>query len=151
MNLEQQLALDFKKYLIAKERTKKNTIQVLRADILNKSKELQRELTTNEILEIIAKEIKEKKDALEEFTKAQRQDLIDQTNEEILTLQVYMPVPLTTKELEFVISNVMSELNLYEMKDMGKIIKEVKQEVGVKADGKIISQLVKEVLNNEKR
>lgn len=151
MNLEQQLALDFKKYLIAKERTKKNTIQVLRADILNKSKELQRELTTNEILEIIAKEIKEKKDALEEFTKAQRQDLIDQTNEEILTLQVYMPVPLTTKELEFVISNVMSELNLYEMKDMGKIIKEVKQEVGVKADGKTISQLVKEVLNNEKR
>lgn len=151
MNLEQQLALDFKKYLIAKERTKKNTIQVLRADILNKSKELQRKLTTNEILEIIAKEIKEKKDALEEFTKAQRQDLIDQTNEEILTLQVYMPVPLTTKELEFVISNVMSELNLYEMKDMGKIIKEVKQEVGVKADGKTISQLVKEVLNNEKR
>lgn len=149
MNLEQQLALDFKKYLIAKERTKKNTIQVLRADILNKSKELQRELTTNEILEIIAKEIKEKKDALEDFTKAQRQDLIDQTNEEILTLQVYMPVPLTTKELEFVISNVMSELNLYQMKDMGRIIKEVKQEVGVRADGKEISQLVREALNNE--
>lgn len=149
MNLEQQLALDFKKYLIAKEKTKKNTIQVLRADILNKSKELQRELTTNEILEIIAKEIKEKKDALEDFTKAQRQDLIDQTNEEILTLQVYMPVPLTTKELEFVISNVMSELNLYQMKDMGKIIKEVKQEVGVRADGKEISQLVKETLSNE--
>lgn len=149
MNLEQQLALDFKKYLIAKERTKKNTIQVLRADILNKSKELQRELTTNEILEIIAKEIKEKKDALEDFTKAQRQDLIDQTNEEILTLQVYMPVPLTTKELEFVISNIMSELNLYETKDMGKIIKEVKQEVGVRADGKEISQLVKEALSNE--
>lgn len=149
MNLEQQLALDFKKYLIAKERTKKNTIQVLRADILNKSKELQRELTINEILEIIAKEIKEKKDALEDFTKAQRQDLIDQTNEEILTLQVYMPVPLTTKELEFVISNVMSELNLYQMKDMGRIIKEVKQEVGVRADGKEISQLVKEALNNE--
>lgn len=149
MNLEQQLALDFKKYLIAKERIKKNTIQVLRADILNKSKDLQRELTTNEILEIIAKEIKEKKDALEDFTKAQRQDLIDQTNEEILTLQVYMPVPLTTKELEFVISNVMSELNLYQMKDMGKIIKEVKQEVGVRADGKKISQLVKEALNNE--
>lgn len=148
MSLQEQLALDFKQYLINKETVKKDTVQLLRAEILNKSKDLQKDLSDNEILDIIAKEIKEKKGAIEDFSKAGRQDLVDQTNEEILTLQKYMPAPLTTKELEFIISNVMSELNLYEMKDMGKIIKEVKAEVGVRADGKEISKLVKEVLKD---
>lgn len=149
MSLQEQLALDFKQYLIDKDTIKKNTVQLLRAEILNKSKDLQKDLSENEILDIIAKEIKEKKGAIEDFQKAGRQDLVDQTNEEIFILQKYMPAPLTTKELEFIISNVMSELNLYEMKDMGKIIKEVKAETGVRADGKEISELVKEALKNE--
>lgn len=149
MSLQEQLALDFKQYLIDKDTIKKNAVQLLRAEILNKSKDLQKDLSENEILDIIAKEIKEKKGAIEDFQKAGRRDLVDQTNEEIFVLQKYMPAPLTTKELEFIISNVMSELNLYEMKDMGKIIKEVKAETGVRADGKEISKLVKEALKNE--
>lgn len=90
MKISDQLLQDFKKYLIAKETIKKNTIQILRAEILNKSKDLHRDLNEEEILQIIAKEIKQKQDAIDSFKKANRQDLIDQTDEEILTLEKYM-------------------------------------------------------------
>lgn len=146
MKLTDQLVQDFKKYLIAKDTIRKNTIQMLRAEILNKSKELHRDLSELEILEIISKEIKQKRATIEEFKKADRKDLIEETEIEILTLEVYMPQPLTRDELKSIIAETMSELNIYQMNGMGTIIREVKAQVGVKADGKTISELVKEAL-----
>lgn len=146
MKISDQLLQDFKKYLIAKETIKKNTIQILRAEILNKSKDLHRDLNEEEILQIIAKEIKQKQDAIDSFKKANRQDLIDQTNEEILTLEKYMPKPLSIDELKTIIAETMSELNIYQKDKMGILIKEVKSQVGVRADGKTISMLIKEAL-----
>ncbi|MFR3182193.1 MAG: GatB/YqeY domain-containing protein [Clostridia bacterium] len=146
MKLTDQLVQDFKKYLIAKDTIRKNTIQMLRAEILNKSKELHRDLNENEILGIISKEIKQKRTTIEEFKKADRKDLIEETEIEILTLEVYMPQPLTRDELKSIIAETMSELNIYQMNGMGTIIREVKAQVGVKADGKTISELVKEAL-----
>lgn len=146
MKLSEQLLQDFKKYLINKETIKKNTIQMLRAEILNASKDKHRDLNDAEILQIISKQIKQKKDAIEEFKKANREDLVNQTEEEILTLNIYMPEPLSIEELKSVIAKTMSELNIYQLNEMGTLIKEVKSQVGVRADGKTISQLVKEVL-----
>lgn len=146
MNLSERLVKDFKKYLIAKDTVKKNTVQILRAEILNKSKELQRDISDEEILEIIAKQIKQKKDSLADFKKADRQDLINQTYEEIDTLEQYMPKPLSMEELAIIVKETASEINAIDKKDMGRLIKEIKQQVGVRADGKTISDLVKQVL-----
>lgn len=146
MKLSEQLLQDFKKYLINKEIIKKNTIQMLRAEILNISKEKHRDLNDTEILQLISKQIKQKKDAIEEFKKADREDLVNQTEEEILTLNIYMPEPLSIEELKSIIAETMSELNIYYLNEMGTLIREVKSQVGVRADGKTISQLVKEVL-----
>jgi uncharacterized protein YqeY len=146
MNLSDRLAKDFKKYLIEKLTIPKNTVQLLRADILNKSKELQRDISDEEILEIIAKQIKQKKDSLADFKKADRQDLINQTYEEIDTLEQYMPKPLGMEELAIIVKETASEINAIDKKDMGRLIKEIKQQVGVRADGKTISDLVKQVL-----
>ena len=146
MNLSERLVKDFKKYLIAKDTVKKNTVQILRAEILNKSKELQQDISDKEILEIIAKQIKQKKDSLADFKKAERQDLIDQICEEINTLEQYMPKPLSIEELAVIVKETASEINAVDKKDMGRLIKEVKQQVGVRADGKTISDLVKQVL-----
>lgn len=144
--LSNNLLKDFKKYLIAKDTVKKNTVQILRAEILNKSKELQRDISDEEILEIIAKQIKQKKDSLADFKKADRQDLIDQTCEEINTLEQYMPKPLGIEELAIIVKETASEINAIDKKDMGRLIKEIKQQVGVRADGKTISDLVKQIL-----
>lgn len=146
MNLSERLVKDFKRYLIAKDTVKKNTVQILRAEILNKSKELQRDISDEEILEIIAKQIKQKKDSLADFKKAERQDLIDQTCEEINTLEQYMPKPLGMEELAIIVKETASEINAIDKKDMGRLIKEIKQQVGVRADGKTISDLVKQIL-----
>lgn len=146
MNLSERLLKDFKKYLIAKDTVKKNTVQILRAEILNKSKELQRDISEEEILEIIAKQIKQKKDSLADFKKAERQDLIDQTCEEIDTLEQYMPKPLSIEELAIIVKETASEINAIDKKDMGRLIKEVKQQTGVRADGRTISDLVKQIL-----
>ena len=144
--LSNNLLKDFKKYLIAKDTVKKNTVQILRAEILNKSKELRRDISDEEILEIIAKQIKQKKDSLADFKKADRQDLINQTYEEIDTLEQYMPKPLGMEELAIIVKETASEINAIDKKDMGRLIKEIKQQVGVRADGKTISDLVKQVL-----
>lgn len=144
--LSNNLLKDFKKYLIAKDTVKKNTVQILRAEILNKSKELHRDISDEEILEIIAKQIKQKKDSLADFKKADRQDLINQTYEEIDTLEQYMPKPLGMEELVIIVKETASEINAIDKKDMGRLIKEIKQQVGVRADGKTISDLVKQVL-----
>lgn len=144
--LSNNLLKDFKKYLIAKDTVKKNTVQILRAEILNKSKELQRDISDEEILEIIAKQIKQKKDSLSDFKKADRQDLIDQTYEEIDTLEQYMPKPLSIEELAIIVKETASEINAIDKRDMGRLIKEVKQQAGVRADGKTISDLVKQIL-----
>ena len=144
--LSNNLLKDFKKYLIAKDTVKKNTVQILRAEILNKSKELQRDISDEEILEIIAKQIKQKKDSLADFKKADRQDLINQTYEEIDTLEQYMPKPLGMEELAIIVKETAAEINAIDKKDMGRLIKEIEQQVGVRADGKTISDLVKQVL-----
>lgn len=145
-DLSARLVKDFKRYLIAKEKVKKDTIQILRAEILNKSKELQKDLSEQEMLEIIAKEIKQKRDSLADFKKVDRQDLINQTYEEIDTLEQYMPKPLGMEELAIIVKETASEINAIDKKDMGRLIKEIKQQVGVRADGKTISDLVKQVL-----
>ncbi len=146
MNLSNILLQDFKTYLIAKNTIYKNAIQLLRAEILNKSKELHRDLTDTEILELIAKQIKQKKDSIKEFKKANRQDLIDQTYSEIDALSKYMPEPLTLEELKIIVQETASEINAVDKKDIGRLMKEVKQQVGVRADGKTISDLVKQIV-----
>lgn len=145
-DLSARLVKDFKRYLIAKEKVKKDTIQILRAEILNKSKELQKDLSEQEMLEIIAKEIKQKRDSILEFEKAQRKDLVDRAYEEIETLEQYMPKLLDIEELKVIVKETASEINAVNKKDMGRLIKEVKQQVGVRADGKTISDLVKQIL-----
>lgn len=147
MNLSDRLVKDFKKYLIEKLTIPKNTVQLLRADILNKSKESQRELSEEEMLEIVAKQIKQKRSALEEFEKCNRRDLVDKTYMEISILNQYMPEPLTLAELEVIIKETASEINATSKKDMGRLMKEIKEQVGVRADGKTISQLVSQLLS----
>lgn len=147
MNLSDILLQDFKTYLIAKNTIYKNAIQLLRVEILNKSKELHRDLTDTEILELIAKQIKQKKDSIKEFKKANRQDLIDQAYSEIDALSKYMPEPITFEELKVIVQETASEINAVNKKDMGRLIKEVKEQVGVRADGKTISQLVNQLLS----
>lgn len=131
-----------------KDAITKNTIQMIRAAILQTEKDKQIELDDNDILEIISKQVKQKNDALEQFEKANRQDLVEQTKLEINILKEYLPKQLSREEVEQIVVNLSRTLGISDMKGMGTLIKSAKAKIGAGSDGKTISDVVKKVLNN---
>ena len=127
----------------------KNTIQMIRAAILQTEKDKQIELDDNGILEIISKQVKQKNDALEQFEKADRQDLVEQTKLEINILKEYLPKQLSREEVEQIVVDLSRTLGISDMKGMGTLIKSAKAKIGAGSDGKTISEVVKKILNKE--
>ena len=132
-----------------KDAITKNTIQMIRAAILQTEKDKQIELDDNGILEIISKQVKQKNDALEQFEKADRQDLVEQTKLEINILKEYLPKQLSREEVEQIVVDLSRTLGISDMKGMGTLIKSAKAKIGAGSDGKTISEIVKKILNKE--
>ena len=131
-----------------KDAITKNTIQMIRAAILQTEKDKQIELDDNGILEIISKQVKQKNDTLEQFEKADRQDLVEQTKLEINILKEYLPKQLSREEVEQIVVDLSRTLGIFDMKGIGTLIKSAKAKIGAGSDGKTISEVVKKVLNN---
>ena len=145
--LKEKLMNDLKNAMREKDEIKKNTVQMVRAAILQIEKDKGITVEDEKIIEIIAKEVKGKKDAIQDFEKGGRQDLIDQTNKEIEILQEYVPKKLTKEELKIEIEKVINDLGATSMKEMGIVMKEAKARIGAAADGRTINEVVKELLN----
>ncbi len=144
--LKEKLMEDLKNSMKTKNEIRKNTVQMVRAAILQIEKDKGIQVDDDKILEIITKEVKSKKDALKDFEKAQRQDLIDQTNAEIAVLQEYLPQQLSREEIKVELEKIISEIGATSMKDMGNIMKEAKAKMGATADGKTINEVAKEIM-----
>ena len=144
--LKERLLEDLKVSMRDKNVVRKNTVQMVRAAILQIEKDTGNEIDDEKIIDIIAKEMKKKKDAMVDFEKAGRQDLIEQTNEEMKVLEEYLPKQLSKEEIKEIVSKIISDIGATSMKDMGIIMKEAKSEIGAGADGKTINEVVKELL-----
>ena len=144
--LKEKLLEDLKVSMRDKNVVRKNTVQMIRAAILQIEKDTGNVVDDAKIIDIIAKEMKKKKDAMADFEKAQRQDLIDQTNEEMKVLEEYLPKQLSKEEIKEIVSKVIAKTGATSMKDMGIVMKEAKEEIGAGADGKTINEVVKELL-----
>ena len=144
--LKEKLMEDLKSAMKNKDEIRKNTVQMVRAAILQIEKDKGIQVEDDRILEIIAKEVKSKKDALKDFEKAERQDLIDQTNQEIEVLQQYLPKQLSREEIKVELEKIITEIGATSMKDMGTIMKEAKAKMGASADGKTINEVAKEIM-----
>ncbi len=144
--LKEKLLEDLKKSMKEKNINRKNAVQMVRASILQIEKDKQIEVTDEQILEIITKEVKKRKDALADFQKANREDLINQVNEEISVLEEYLPKQLTDEELESKIKEIINKVGATTIKDLGLVMKEAKTEIGATADGKRINEVVRKLL-----
>ena len=144
--LKEKLMEDLKESMKTKDTVRKNTVQMVRASILQIEKDKGIKIEDDKILEIIAKEVKSKKDALSDFEKAGRQDLIDQTNAEIKILQEYLPEQLSEEKIKEELQKIIAELGATSMKDMGNIMKEAKAKMGASADGKTINEIAKKIM-----
>ena len=128
--LKEKLLEDLKVSMRDKNVVRKNTVQMVRAAILQIEKDTGSVVDDAKIVDIIAKEMKKKKDAMADFEKAERQDLIDQTNEEMKVLEEYLPKQLSREEIKEVVSKIISDIGATSMKDMGIVMKESKSAIG---------------------
>ncbi len=145
--LKEKLMDDLKIAMRDKNEVRKNAIQMVRAAILQIEKDKGITVEDEKIIEIIAKEVKGKKDALVDFEKGGRDDLISQTNEEISILQEYLPKQLSKEEIKVELEKVIIDIGATSIKDMGAVMKEAKARIGAAADGRTINEVVKELLN----
>lgn len=144
--LKEKLMQDFKEAMKEKNELKKNTIMMVRAAILQIEKDTQKELDDSSILEILSKEVKKRKDSLEDIVKSGREDLISQVNQEIDIIKGYLPEELSEEELEKIINDIIVEVEATSMKDMGKVMQAAKVKVAGRADNKLINEIVKKKL-----
>lgn len=144
--LKEKLLEDMKNAMKDKNTVRKNVVQMVRAAILQVEKDNNIEADDNKILEIIAKEVKKRNDSLVDFEKAGREDLISQAKEEIEILNEYLPEQLSKDELTEKLKEIIKELGATSMKDMGNIMKTAKAKFGASADGKMINEVVKELI-----
>ena len=142
--LKEKLLEDLKNSMKEKNVIRKNVIQMVRAAILQVEKDKQIEVTDDQIIEIIAKETKKRKDSIAE--KSGRQDLLDQINEEITILEEYLPEQLSVEEIEERVKEIITELGATSMKEMGLVMKTAKEKLGASADGKTINEVAKKLL-----
>ncbi|BEP29676.1 GatB/YqeY domain-containing protein [Helicovermis profundi] len=148
MSLKDQLMIDLKDAMKQKDVIKKTTVTMLRSAVKQVEIDNRVELSDDDIIEIIAKQIKQKKGAIEEFSKAERTDLVEEAEKEISVLSKYLPEPISEEELTKLIMSAIEEVNATSMKDMGKVMSIVNPKCVGRADGKTVSSLVKKMINN---
>ncbi len=146
MALKEELLKDLKAAMKAKDNVKKQAVTMVRAAILQIEKDTKKELGDAEIIDVISKQVKQRKDSLEEFIKAEREDLVEQTKAELDILMTYMPKQLTKEELTVIVKEAISSTGAKTKKDMGKIMKEVMPKIKGKADGKSVNEVASSLL-----
>lgn len=146
MSLKERLLEDMKAAMRDKDVIKKNAVQMARSAVLQVEKDNRITLDDDGVLEIIAKEVKKRRDSLPEYEKSGRQDLIDNLKTEIEVLMQYLPQQLTEEDLEVIVRQAVQDTGASSAKDMGKIMQEVMPKVKGRADGRVINQIVKRIL-----
>lgn len=146
MSLKENLLSDIKGALKAKESLKLNTIRGLISEIKNREIDLRRELGGDEIISIISTQIKKRKEAASLFKKGGRNDLFEQESQEMVILQEYLPEQVSEDELRRRVQEVITELGIAEMKDLGRVMKVIIPEFKGRADNGQIKNLVAECL-----
>lgn len=143
MTIKEQIQADWKNALKSKDKEKASVLSMAKSAILYAEKEAKSELSEDRIIEIIAREVKMRRDAVAEFEKGNRSDLVEQSRFEIETLLSYLPKQLKEEEIIELVENTAKEIGANNMKDMGKLMAALKPLTTGKADGKLVSTLVK--------
>lgn len=145
--LKEQLLADLKTAMKEKDKIAKSTVTMIRAAILQEEKDNHIKLEDADILAVISKQYKQRKDALAEFTKAGRDDLIEQTQAEMKVIEAYLPKQLSKEEIEAIVNETIQEIGAKTQKDMGKVMSALMPKVKGVADGKTVNQIVREKLS----
>jgi len=147
MPLEQKIHDDYKEAMKSRDALRSSVLSFLRAEVLNtavaKNKGL---LDDADVIAVIKKQIKQRQDSIEQFTKGDRPEMAEKERQEMGVLKGYLPPEMPVEELKTIIAGVIAETGAQGMKDMGKVMKEVGARVAGRADNKAVSDLVRQSL-----
>lgn len=146
--MKEQLLSELKEAMKNKDELRKNTITMLRSAILQVEKDSQKTLNEDEIIVIISKEVKKRRDSITDYEKAGRDDIVSDLNKEIEILSKYLPQQLNEDEIRKIVDEAIIESGATSPKDMGKVMQILRPKTAGKADGKKVSDIVKEKLSN---
>ncbi|WP_410767986.1 GatB/YqeY domain-containing protein [Fontibacillus sp. BL9] len=146
MNLSERLNEDMKQAMKSQDKFKLSTIRMVRATIKNLEIDLKRPLNDNEVLDILSREIKQRKDALQEFETAGRDDLAANVRAEAEIIAEYLPEQLNEEEIKVIVQQTIQETGATSKADIGKVMSALMPKVKGRADGKLVNQAVQQLL-----
>ena len=145
--LKDRIYQDIVAAMKAKDKDKLSVLRMLKGSLQLENINKGKELTDDVVIDVISREIKQRKESIAEFTEGGREDLANETVKEIEILKAYLPEQLSEEEIEKIIDQVFASVAPTSAKDMGKVMKEVTPLVKGKADMSHVSALIKERLN----
>lgn len=143
-----KISADIMSALRKKDKKRLQVLRSIKAALKYKEIELKKELSQDESNAVLNTQLKKREQAIELFLQGERTDLADIEKYEIEIIKTYLPEPLTETEMEIEVDEAIAELNAESMRDMGKVMKTLKEKLGSKADGKILSSMVRAKLSN---
>ena len=147
MPLIEQLTTTIAEAMKARDQARLSPLRMLKAALMNKEVERGRPLTEAEDLQVVATLVKQRKDSIDQFAKAGRQDLVDKEKAELAVVEAYLPPAIGADDLERIVTEVVAETGATSPKDMGKVMKGVMARLaGAQVDGKAVNELVKKRL-----
>ncbi|MGZ3742533.1 MAG: GatB/YqeY domain-containing protein [Pseudobdellovibrionaceae bacterium] len=147
MEIREQLMADVKDAMRAKDQLKLNTLRFLQAAVKNREIELRpNPISSEEVMGVIKKLVKQRKESIEQYQAGNRQDLVDQEAAELKVLEAYLPVQMGKEQIEKVVMEVIAALGAKTVKDMGPVMKEVISRTAGTADNKTVSEVIKSKL-----
>lgn len=146
MTLMERLNNDMKESMRAKDKDTLSVIRMLKASVQKEEIEVGRSLTADEELTILARELKQRKDSVREFTQAERLDLAEKTQAEIVIVERYLPKQLTVEEVKAIVLEVIAQVGATGASDFGKVMGMAMPKLKGQADGNVVNQVVKELL-----
>lgn len=146
MSLQDTIDGDIRNALKSGARDKVSALRMLAAALKNRQIDKRGPLTDDEVVETVRSLIKQRKDSIEQFARGGRQDLVEKETAEVAFLEVYLPRQMTREEIDAVVRSTIAETGAHGARDMGKVMKAVMPKLGGRADGKVVSELVKAAL-----
>ncbi len=146
--LEEKILNDYKEAMKSRDTLKSSVLSFLRADMMNAAvAKKKNKLDDNEAVSVIKKQIKQRQDSIDQFTKGNRLDMAEKEKKELQILKAYLPPELSAGEIKKIIEEVIAATGACSIKDMGRVMKEVTAKVAGQADGKLVSDMVRERLS----
>lgn len=137
---------DMKEAMKARDKVRLNTVRMIKSALMNEKIKAGHDLTAEEELTVLSREKKQREESIEEFTKANRKDLADETKQELAIVESYLPKQMTQEELNQAVSSAIAEANAQGKSDFGKVMKILMPKIKGKADGKAASDVVRKQL-----